>query len=348
MVAISSTSEIGPLAFPCQIKKPCILRLEQRCCLVVINICCKIQTMNTLVIVFDFMLLNYYYDYLEQTLSQAQQIVWCGYDVDKPLSHDNAQQSCVKVVDKLNEGFFVLCVNRVPKFAMREVVANANLQHRLWVFVSEQPSMDFYRDMYSRYVHDYANIQFLHYSDANVRHLKTHNLTTNSTHFLLPFLPCTTEYFANLRTREKKYDIAFVGNESPYRTLIIDKLRAKYRLVNIKQFGKDRDLLVAESKVLINVHYTEYYETFESLRCVPALLSGTLVVSENSTTQTLTALEKQVRFAAYDDLVAAVEDTLTHYEETHGALRTFLFDYAPTRFAHCVEGFDLTKLQEIK
>lgn len=303
--------------------------------------------MNTVLIIFNLNYIQYFHDYLWHTLSHTQHIVWCGYNDDTIVARDEAQLECMSKIAVWHTNFSVLCVH-LPTFAMNDVIKDANENDRLWIFVSEQTSIDYKREMYESKARRYRNIRFLHYSDANIKQLFDNNQTTDSRHYLLPFVPCSLRQFAKHHTLEKIYDVAFVGYDGPYRDAIVRELRKKHKLIDIKVFGEQRDELVAQSKVLVNIHFSKQYKTLESLRCVMALLSGTVVVSESSILQTLSEVEQQIDFFAYEELVRAVDDAIENYKDRSERLKKFLGAYSTTNYVHCKEQFALSNLTEIK
>ena len=81
-----------------------------------------------------------------------------------------------------------------------------------------------------------------------------------------------------------------------------------------KQRVKD---LYRNTKILINIHQTDHHHTFEELRVLPALLNGTLVISEISPLSELVPYTKCVIWTTYDKMVSTVKDVLARYDEVH-------------------------------
>jgi hypothetical protein len=107
----------------------------------------------------------------------------------------------------------------------------------------------------------------------------------------LPYPPIQTE-LDNLKrlieTTPKLYDVAFCTNNSPHRREIWDKLVAKgLKLIDATGWGLERDMKIAQARVLINVHYDDSYKIFEHVRCDRWILCGHLVVSELSLSDSL-------------------------------------------------------------
>lgn len=301
--------------------------------------------MNTVLIIFDLLTMPYFYEYLSQTLSLTQKIIWCGFEHDNAFQFDAAQKDCYKLTRYYNNEFNVLVVQHMPNKAFQDIISDANSADRLWLFVSEQTSITSNKHTYSGYAKRYRNLRYLHYSNANALRLFQETREKNTRHVLLPYVPCSLVVFENLRTKEKKYDVAFVGHMGPYRSHIVARLASLFNLIEVRVFGDEKDRLIAESKVLVNIHFNEQYEILESLRCVPAYLAGTIVVSQSSSPQTLSDIERQFIFSDYDMLVEAVNRTLQQYDSLHKNHESFLFAFDPLKYPHCQTNFSLYELE---
>ncbi len=301
--------------------------------------------MNTVLIIFNLLSIPYFYEYLWRTLSQTQKIVWCGFEKDNTMQFDAAQKDCYKLAKHYNNDFNVLVVQYMPNHAFADIISDADRADRLWLFVSEQTSISANKHKYSRYAEKYENLRYVHYSNANSLRLFSEIRDKRVRHVYLPYVPCNLVDFERLRKKEKKYDVAFVGHMGPYRSHIVSRLEKLYNLIDIRTFGDDKDRQVAESKVLINIHYDDQYEVLESLRCVPAYLAGTLVVSQNSAAQTLSDIEREFIFADYEKLVDTVNKTLQQFDKLYNEQKKFLDYFDPLKYPHCQMGFSLYELE---
>lgn len=80
----------------------------------------------------------------------------------------------------------------------------------------------------------------------------------------------------------KEYDVIVVGTESERRKKIINELQCQFlRVYWIKNlFGDERDKQIGKAHVLLNLHYSETYSEFESIRCNRWKWAGMPVLTE--------------------------------------------------------------------
>jgi hypothetical protein len=74
-----------------------------------------------------------------------------------------------------------------------------------------------------------------------------------------------------------------------------------------------RDLL-DESKIVLNIHQSDYHHTLEEFRVLPALLRGALVVSERVPLQEAVPYHEYVIFAGTSEFAGVVAHVSAHYE----------------------------------
>lgn len=72
--------------------------------------------------------------------------------------------------------------------------------------------------------------------------------------------------------------------------------------------------LYSTSKILVNIHQTDFHHTFEELRVLPALLCGCIVVSENVPLKESIPYHKFVVWADYDSIVDVVKEVELNYD----------------------------------
>jgi hypothetical protein len=140
-------------------------------------------------------------------------------------------------------------------------------------------------------------IEVWDYSKVNVEILKLQGIQATWIQIQSP-----EYYLARLRSwrTEILYDIGFCGILGPRRQKILDELKeAGLRVLILNTVGGDvRDQQLAKCKVILNIHYGEDYQLFESARCEPWLAIGVPVISETSLDN-----DKRCINVAYDDLV---------------------------------------------
>lgn len=113
-------------------------------------------------------------------------------------------------------------------------------------------------------------------------------------------------------TGEYKYDICMIGCNSVARWNIFNELvKQGVKMVNAEGWNADRDRKVAESKILLNLHFQDNYQIYEHLRCDRWMFAGKLVISEKSQNSDKLLLEN-VYFYEYKNIVT---ECLRHLKE---------------------------------
>ena len=120
------------------------------------------------------------------------------------------------------------------------------------------------------------------YSLANINILAQHGV--NAVHCPVAAAPSHLERIQALSVGEPMYDVGFAGTPSQRRLAVLDALvQAGLSVCLIMdKIGDARDAVLAKCRVIINIHFAEDYQVFESVRCAPWLCIGKPVVSEQS------------------------------------------------------------------
>jgi hypothetical protein len=116
----------------------------------------------------------------------------------------------------------------------------------------------------------------------------------------------------------------FINTNEPRRKRLLqslDELQVQNKNINNCFNSDDLRSLYFNTKILINIHQTEHHHTFEELRVLPALLSGIIVISEESPLSDHIPYREFIIWADYSSIHTIAYDVLTRYEEYHR--RTF-------------------------
>jgi hypothetical protein len=138
------------------------------------------------------------------------------------------------------------------------------------------------------------------YSQANIERLAAWHVP-RLTHVPVAYVPELTRIAAV----PEDIDVLFYGSRSPRRHAVLDALRARgFRVESLfGVYGAGRDVAIARSKVVLNMHLYEA-EVFEIVRVSYLLANGRAVVSERAANPDEDAdLAPGIAFAAYDELV---------------------------------------------
>ena len=120
------------------------------------------------------------------------------------------------------------------------------------------------------------------YSLINIEILKKNNIK-NVKHVPLD----SPEWYINkLKTFQQEnfeYEVGFCGYLSDRREKILNELKSKGVKINtILSWGDERDKELAKCKIILNIHYEDNTNIFESARCEPWLKVGIPVITEKS------------------------------------------------------------------
>lgn len=142
------------------------------------------------------------------------------------------------------------------------------------------------------------------YSPANMEYWKAHNV--DATLVPIGFCPQLSRIAP---VNYPDIDVLFYGAISKRRKAIIERLQEipDLRFELAKGFGKERDPLIARSKLILNMHFYEAPQLFEQVRVSYLLTNKKCVVCETSTDFPV-YLKDAVRVADYDELVSACVD----------------------------------------
>ena len=152
-------------------------------------------------------------------------------------------------------------------------------------------------------------VEIWDYSTANIAILRAAGFM-NVRHVPVSTCPETVEKLRYwIATQPKEYDIAFCGAQSPRRDAILQPLQSRgLRVHNISAWGDERDKEITRCHVLLNIHYADDFNVFESVRCDPLLAAGMPVITE-------TSLDNDPRCAVivpYNELVEQTISFLSH------------------------------------
>ena len=187
----------------------------------------------------------------------------------------------------------------------------------------------------------------IHYNAPNLHNIRQcptesvfHSKLLYVSALLYPYVPRSPSSSPPL-----KYDIltTFVDlSKSPRRDMILRRLSSSYRCFNVNTAYSKEELYpwLTQSKILVNIHASNRFSTVEELRILPALLAGTLVISETCAYETMIPYHRHVMWCSLDQMVDVVRHTLSTYDKSYRQL----FD----GFDHTVEAMDATNRQELK
>jgi hypothetical protein len=87
-------------------------------------------------------------------------------------------------------------------------------------------------------------------------------------------------------------------------------------------FEEELKTLLGNTKILINIHNSDYANTFEEVRVLPALQQKVLVVSEVSPLTELVPFGPMIIWSTYDNIVQKTKEVLDNYDTYHSQIFT--------------------------
>lgn len=117
----------------------------------------------------------------------------------------------------------------------------------------------------------------------------------------------------------KCYHVAFCSvNKSKKRLGMYKQLEnIGLKVIDVNGWDKRRDMSIASAKILINIHYDKEYQIFEHMRCDRWILSGMLVISEESVSDDILDCKDLMISAKYETMVEKVLNIITNYDEIY-------------------------------
>jgi hypothetical protein len=114
---------------------------------------------------------------------------------------------------------------------------------------------------------------------------------------------------------KKDNNICFIGAKSDKRNKIINEL--KEREINIDiitGFSEERDKKLFTYKILLNIHFDDNYNIYESIRCDRCVFNKMIVITEKSLLDDKNLLKDKLVICEYKNLVDTVIDVINNYD----------------------------------
>ena len=177
-------------------------------------------------------------------------------------------------------------------------------------------------------LNNYINTDIIiNYSNPNIYNVKSSGYYDDFSHkhiYISPSIYQTT--YINMENRKIPSLTTFINVNEPRRHKLLENIKNynQFNNININNCFDKNDIenLYRDTKVLINIHQTPHHDTFEELRCLPALQNGVIIVAEKSPLNHLIPYNDLIIWCEYDDIINKVKDVLDNYEEYHSKIFT--------------------------
>jgi len=125
-------------------------------------------------------------------------------------------------------------------------------------------------------------------------------------------------YEFNPFTNIRNHDIITHGNfKTPRRVPYIEKLKKlNLNVTNIENVFtfEDNLELFKNTKIIINIHAVDHHGTFEELRCLPALLCGCIIISEDCYLKEYIPYHEYIVWTSLENFSTVVKIVYDNYE----------------------------------
>jgi hypothetical protein len=197
--------------------------------------------------------------------------------------------------------------------------------------ITEQNRWDHIYDMLQKKVRiaDYSKSNIILMKNNLIELKKQFNIDVNYTHEFI-YLPYQYNLKDNylLKNIENKYtyDIgiinatpkkdASVSNKLKYkRTEIWEKINLLgLNCINITGFDEERDKLLKQCKIILNIHHFECFNIFEHIRCDRLIFADKIIISDKSLFMEELDVYNFVIWEDYDNIVNKTIDVLYNFE----------------------------------
>jgi len=162
-----------------------------------------------------------------------------------------------------------------------------------------------------------SSVKIIDYDQYQVEIIQ--QISSNKKILYLPYQVTTkeTHYLTSLISNTKKlYNVAFCStNKSKRRLSIMTQLKQRgISVIDVNGWKKKRDKRIAESQILINIHYDTDYKIFEHMRCDRWVMSGLLVISEESLSDELLDCKDLMIIEKYEKIVNRIITVIDNFE----------------------------------
>ena len=136
--------------------------------------------------------------------------------------------------------------------------------------------------------------------------------------YCIPYLYNPKEIYHLPKTK----DVCFIGGTSPRRHKMLNEVR-KLGIPGdkIKLWGKRRDKVLFQYKILLNIGYADDYQIFEAIRCNRCIYNQMIVISDYKIDMKKIPLKEHLIFVEDKLFPQMVKFVLNHYQEVFNKLK---------------------------
>jgi hypothetical protein len=106
----------------------------------------------------------------------------------------------------------------------------------------------------------------------------------------------------------------------PRRFQLFEELKARQvpieNVNHLRTFNALHDFMM-DTKILVNVHQTDFHHSFEEFRCLPALLCRVIIISERPPLWETIPFHSFIIWCSYEEIADTVEYVLANYDSVY-------------------------------
>jgi hypothetical protein len=155
------------------------------------------------------------------------------------------------------------------------------------------------------------------YSVPNLMNISSSELYPDYMKKTICLSPLLYPTYIEKGNREIQCITTFINTEEPRRKRLLESIPGSLHHRNINNcFERNAIIeLYRNTKILVNIHQTDHHHTCEELRILPALLSGVIVISEDSPLKEYIPYYEYIIWVKYEDIIGCVEKVQNSYDE---------------------------------
>jgi hypothetical protein len=170
--------------------------------------------------------------------------------------------------------------------------------------------------------YDILNISdiIIDYSNPNIYNVKTCPQYNSFSKKHIYISSSIYQPFFSKENRDITTLSTFININEPRRKILLENINN----VNIKHknvdncFGENEiEILLKNTKIIINIHQTPHHDTFEELRVLPALECGVIVIAENSPLFETIPYHDLIIWTSYEDIIDKIKEVIINYDFYH-------------------------------
>lgn len=256
-------------------------------------------------------------------------MVLLKYNKDITIERDDIgwyYQYIIKLISNYYSGYKDICLGKCMP-TVSNLLVDVQWEHTI---VDSLYMKSSYKSMYNvlntnrNYIIRIDNLGYyskldyiIEYSIPNYMNIKSNNLLSGIVGKVLVIHPCILDSNNFISDNRRGIITSFSNLENNRRYFIYDGLKKLFGLeyYNMNEYNMNEQIKIYNNtKVMVNIHQTDYHHTFEEFRVLPVLQSGVIIVSEDSPLKEHIPYSEYIIWSSYDKIHETVIDVMNNYE----------------------------------